>query len=181
MDSLKALIETFPREYLKGRFDSEANVNAYSVTLFGAEDHRQVMQFDRDLCARLGMRAGMVRVYCKKGTQSIIEGRTIVTTMDKLRFHVNAKDFLRVIGGLSVAERDIRLKHMIKGRAWTPWSKEVREKATGLFVSGLNSQQVSKMLETEVGVKVPHSTIYFWARRGTRSWAEFSAMAETSR
>jgi intein-encoded DNA endonuclease-like protein len=174
LSSLKFYIDAFPCEYLRGRFDSEANVNGYSVSLYGAENHREVMQHDRDLCARLGMRVGVVRVYCKKGTQTHIEGRLVTTTMDKLRFHVNAKDFLRVIGSLAVNERDERLKSMIKGRRWTPWSTEVRERSIELFRSGLEPKQIASRLRGELEVDVPKMTIYFWTRRGTRSWSEFT-------
>ena len=106
LDTLRPYIDSFPQDYLRGRFDSEANVNLYAVYLCGAENHRNVMQFDRDLCARLGMRTGGVLVYGKKGDQTLIEGRPIVRTMDRLRFSVNSRDFLRVIGGLAVRKRD---------------------------------------------------------------------------
>ena len=144
MHSLTPFIEVFPREYLSGRFDSEANVNSYCVTLHGAENHRDVMQHDRDLCAKPGMRVGDVRVYCKKGYRTRIRGRLVITTMDKLRFNVNAKDFLRVIGGLAVKERDERLRTMIKGRAWTPWSKEIRERSMELFRNGKSNPDFSE-------------------------------------
>jgi hypothetical protein len=173
LQSLGRFIRAFPREYLRGRFDSEANVNGYAVTLFGAEDHRDVMQHDRDLCAELGIRTGPLRVYCKKGARSYIEGRLVVTTIDKLRFGVNAKDFLRVIGGLAVKERDARLKSGIKGRAWTPWSSEVRARSIVLFRNGLNPKQISAKLKVDLGLDVPASTIYFWVRRGTKSWSDF--------
>lgn len=174
LDSLRPFIEAFPREYLRGRFDSEANVNGYAVTMYGAEGHREVMEFDRDLCAKLGMRVGNLHVYCKKGTRTYIEGRLVITTMDKLRFGVNAKDFLRIIGGLAVSERDERLRAMIKGRAWTPWSREVRARSVDLFRQGLNPKQISVKLRSDLAVDVPPITIYFWVRRGTRSWSDFS-------
>jgi hypothetical protein len=173
LQSLREYIEAFPHEYLRGRFDSEANVNAYTVTLFGAENHREVMQHDRDLCAKVGLRTGNLRVYCKKGTRTYIEGRLVVRTMDKLRFGVNAKDFLRVIGGLAVKERDERLKTTIKGRAWTPWSADVRTQSIDLFRRGLNPEQISAKLKTDFELDVPAPTIYFWVRRGTKSWSEF--------
>jgi hypothetical protein len=173
LHTLSPFIEAFPREYLRGRFDSEANVNNYTVTLFGAENHREVMQHDRDLCARLGMRTGDVHIYCKAGSRTYIEGRLVVTTMDKLRFGVNATDFLRVIGGLAVKERDERLKATIKGRAWTPWSTEIRAQAIDLFRRGLNPEQISVELKTANAVDVPAMTIYYWVRRGTRSWSDY--------
>ena len=176
--TLKPLIETFPHEYLAGRFDSEANVNAGAVTVYGAEDHRDVMEHDRALSAKLGMRVGALKVHCKKGLRSYIEGRLIVTTMDKLRFGVNAKDFLRVIGGLSVKERDSRLRAMVGDRAWTPWTKAIRDRALELFQSGLNPKQISESLGIEFRRKVPAITIYFWVRRGTRSWSDFKQPKE---
>jgi hypothetical protein len=97
--------------------------------------------------------------------------------MDKLRFWVNAKDFLKLIGGLAVKERDERLKATIKGRAWTPWTTEIRAESIELFRRGLNPAQVSAKLKADLGLHVPALTIYFWVRRGTRSWSEFKPSA----
>ena len=178
LNTLKPYINSFPHDYLRGRFDSEASVSSYAVYMCGAEYHRDVMQFDRDLCAGLGMRAGRVLVYGKKGDRTYIEGRLIIRTMDRLRFSVNSRDFLNVIGGLVVKERDEDLKSGIKGRRWTPWSDAVRERAIALFGEGSSAKNVSMILAKEFQVDVPSITVYFWVHKGTRSWSEFKG--ETS-
>ncbi|MDA4136263.1 MAG: hypothetical protein OK449_04600 [Thaumarchaeota archaeon] len=175
LDTLMPYIKSFPRDYLRGRFDSEASVNLYSVYLCGAENHRGVMEFDRGLCSELGMRTGDVLVYGKKGDRTYIEGRLIVRTMDRLRFSVNSLDFLRVIGGLAVKERDEDLKSGIKGRRWTPWPAAVRKRAIALSEDGASAKEISKVMATEFHLDVPSITVYFWVRKGTRSWSEFRA------
>jgi intein-encoded DNA endonuclease-like protein len=175
LDTLRPYIKSFPRDYLRGRFDSEASVHSYSVYLCGAENHRDVMQFDRDLCAELGMRTGNVLIYGKRGDLTYIEGRPIVNTMDRLRFSVNSQDFLDVLGGLAVKERDEDLRSGIKGRNWTPWSAIVRKRAIVLSRNGASTKEISKVIAMEFHVDVPSTTVYFWTRKGTRSWSEFSA------
>jgi len=171
--TLKPLIEASPFDYLRGRFDSDANVNGYSVTLCGAESHREIMEYDRSLCVKLGMRAGPVRVNDKKGSQCYIEGRLVTRTVDKLRFNVNAGDFLRTVGGLDVRDRDWKLRSTIKGRAWTPWPQALKLRSVELFNNGIPPAEISKLLRKECQVNVPPITIYFWIKRGTRTWSEF--------
>jgi hypothetical protein len=173
LGTLERYIQAFPLDYLRGRFDSDANVHAYSVTLCGAESHRDIMEHDRRLCVKLGMRAGPVGVYDKNGSQSYIEGRLVKRTMDKLRFNVNAGDFLRTVGGLAVRHRDRSLRSMIKGRAWTPWPLEMRLRAVELSRRGIAPREISRLLKKECQADIPPITIYFWIRRGTRTWLEF--------
>ncbi|MDA4115781.1 MAG: hypothetical protein OK442_04420 [Thaumarchaeota archaeon] len=171
--TLKPFIEAIPIDYLRGRFDSDANVHDYAVTLCGAENHREIMEYDRSLCVKLGMRTGPVSIYDRKGSQTHIEGRLVTRTMDKLRFNVNAGDFLRTVGGLAVKERDWKLRSTIQGRAWTPWPERLRLRSIELSSKGLPSGEISKLLKEEFQADVPPITIYFWTRRGTRTWSEF--------
>jgi hypothetical protein len=175
LSSLKPYIDSSPLDYLRGRFDSDANVNAYSVTLWGAESHREVMEHDRSLSLRLGMRTGRVAIYDEKGSQTYIEGRLVTRTMDKLRFSVNAGDFLRIVGGLAVRERDQKLRDMIKGRPWTPWPRELKLRSIELFGRGLRPAEISEQLRREGQANVPPITIYFWLKRGTRTWKEYKS------
>ena len=55
LGTLRPLLEQFPVEYLKGRFDSDGSVNKYVIYLLGAESHRDVLELDRLLCLKLGI------------------------------------------------------------------------------------------------------------------------------
>lgn len=173
-EELRLFTWEFPREYLQGRFDSESNVHTYEVYLIGAEDHKEVMQWDRTLCLRLGIRVGRLLQHHKAGQVSYIGERKIVSTERALRFSVNVRDFLKSIGGLSVEDRDAKLRSMIKGRRWTEWSPEVRRKALSMWSQErLNPKEISKRLSEDLGKKVPALTIYFWLKKGTITWKEY--------
>lgn len=173
LSSLTRFIDLHTVAYLRGRFDSDGNVSSYKVYLCGAENHRDVMSFDRGLCARLGMRTGPVLVYGKKGDVTKIRDRVVVRTMDRIRFSVNSLDFLHTIGGFAVTTRDNAL-HRRAGRPWTPWPEEVRSRALALLRSGHDFQTTSRLLSNDLGVRVPPITVYFWSRRGTKSWQRFA-------
>jgi len=68
----KRIIEVFPVEYLRGRFDSDCNVHGHGVVLFGAICQLRIMEFERDLCMRLGMRVGKIRPYGKPGETTYV-------------------------------------------------------------------------------------------------------------
>ncbi len=175
--NLRRIAESLPEEYLKGRFDSESNVHDYAVYLCGASDHKEVLELDQQLCGRLGMRTGRILPHGKVGSVSMIGGRMIISRLQKLRFSVNARDFLHVIHGISVPERNLKLRRMIKGRGWTPWNGEIRSLALTLFGAGMSQKQVALKLYDIYGRRIPSTTIHFWTRRGTRSWAEFAKKA----
>jgi len=173
--TLAALVNRYPREYLQGRFDSDGNVHKGSVYLCGAESHRDVLEFDRNLCLSLGLRTGLVRPYNRVGEEYLLGSKRIKTRQQKLRFSVNAGDFLRKVGGLSVEWRDRSLRTFYKGRKWTPWSQDVRDLALGFREEhGLECKEIADLLKSEFGITVPYETLYSWMKRGTSSWGEFS-------
>ena len=178
LEEFKPLTRRFPHEYLQGRFDSEANVHNYEVYLMGAEDHTEVMEWDRELCMRLGMRVGRLLPHNEVGNVSFIGKRKIVSTERSLRFSVNVRDYLDKIGGLNVESRDAKLKSMVKGRQWTEWSADVRRKALSMWSEGrLNPNEISKKLSEDLGQKVPALTVYFWLKKGTITWKEYKERA----
>jgi len=171
-EAIKAIAYAFPVQYLHGRFDSESGVGAYAVYMFGAISHVQVLELDRELCIKVGLRTGPILPYGHVGEIGRINGRTFVSKEQKLRFSVNAKDFLRILRRIKVAERNAKLLSMIKGRAWTPWRESVREEAIALGKTGLNHNSISERLAETRGVLVPPMTIYSW-QHGTKSWSAF--------
>lgn len=170
---IKNIARAFPHEYLKGRFDSEAGVGSYSVYMFGAADHRWVLELDNRLCRMIGMRTGQILPYGKVGAKTSIYGREITSKIQKLRFTVNSTDFIKRLGRLAVNNRNRKLHEMIKGRRWTPWSEAIRKKATSLIRRGLAPADVSKEIKNRIGLYVPPMTIYYWGK-GTKSWAGYS-------
>lgn len=171
---IKRIARTFPHEYLKGRFDSEAGVGSYCVYMFGAADHRWVLALDNQLCRLIGMRTGPILPYGKAGAKSYIYGREVISKVQKLRFTVNSTDFIKRLGRLAVDTRNRKLHDMVKGRRWTPWSAAIRRKAMSLVRDGLSPADVSTEIRRHLGVHVPPMTIYYWGK-GTRSWAGYSA------
>jgi len=173
--ALEALVSTYPREYLQGRFDSDGNVHKGSVYLCGAEDHQDVLESDRRLCLSLGLRTGLVRPYGKVGEEYTFRSKRIKTRQQKLRFSVNAGDFLSNVGGLAVEWRDRALRAFYKGRKWTPWSRDVRTLALKVRQEyGLECKGISDRLKSEFGINVPVGTLYSWIKQDTSSWDEFS-------
>lgn len=162
--SLKRIGERFPVAYLAGRYDSESSVGSYVVYMCGAEDHRNVLAHDRQLCIKLGIRAGKVKPYGRTGEPTRIGGREVRSKMQRLRFGVNASDFLRVIKVIHVVERNDKLYAMIKGRKWTPWGVEVRKRASKLRRTGLTPKETQTHLNSELKISVPYDTVYYWLK-----------------
>lgn len=177
LDQIKKIARKFPIQYLRGRFDSESNVANYAVYMIGAASHLEVLELDHELCIKLGMRTGPILPYGRIGEVHQINGRAFVSRVQRLRFSVNASDFLRVIESITVVGRNAKLHSMIKGRGWTPWSDSTRTKALAFGRLGLDPKKISMELEREHGLLVPPMTIYFWLR-GTRSWAGYSGMRQ---
>jgi intein-encoded DNA endonuclease-like protein len=173
MAEIEEFVSCFPRHYLRGRFDSEAGVGAYAVYMFGAANHIDVLELDRRMCIRLGMRTGELLPYGKVGSESTIHGRLVVNRVQKLRFSVNAQDFIAKLGALAIPRRNSKLTRMIRGRRWTPWSEEIRDLALMFHSQGLNHASIAQRLEHDFGVVVPKMTIYTWLHGG-HSWKEFS-------
>ncbi len=130
----RGIIEAFPVEYLRGRYDSDCNVNRYAVYLFGVESQRDLMEFERDLCKKLGMRVGRMRPYGKPGEIYYTGSKRIVSREQKLRFSVNIGDFLSCVKRLNVEWRDQKLRQALKVRKWAPWPQKIRKKALQLKV-----------------------------------------------
>lgn len=171
---IRRIAKTFPRDYLRGRFDSESGVATYSIYMFGAANHRWVLQLDNRLCRMIGLRTGLILPYGRVGEKAYIHGRQITSKIQKLRFTVNATDFARELGGIAVPKRIARLHAMLHGRKWTPWSRVIRRRALALLRQGLTPLEVSRRIERSCGASLPPITIYFW-ERGTRSWRGYSS------
>jgi len=161
--SLCRIIEAFPVEYLRGRFDSDCNVHGRAVDLCGAESHRELMEFERELCARLGMRTGIIHNYGKPGMINYIGQKRIVSKQQRIRFTVNARDFLNRIGKLNVEWRDHALRHAYKGRQWTQWPAVVRERAEALQRErNWKCKRIVDEIRKEFGESLPYTTVYGW-------------------
>lgn len=171
--TLRPLIEQFPIEYLRGRFDSDCNVASGNVALYGAEEHWRLMEFERHLCKSVGMRVGSLRKHGRPGEVSFIGSRKIVSKQQKLVFTVNIHDFLKVIGTLNVEWRNRKLQSSFQRRPWTVWPSKLRERALEIQkASNLQPKAIAIRLSIECGRRVPVSTVYFWLRKGTRTWQE---------
>lgn len=172
LTNLKRLIEAFPIEYLRGRFDSDGSVDKYRVDLVGIEPHRRLMEYERRLCRSLGMRAGRIRTYGKVGEVTFIGSKRIVSKQTKIRFSVNTGDFARTIGKLNVEWKQKILSGAANGRQWTPWHRRLRMRAQELGAEGMNCKEISDQLSMEFRTRVPYRTVYGWMRIGNRTWAE---------
>jgi hypothetical protein len=169
------IARAFPVAYLRGRFDSDGNVNDYSITLCGAESHKTVLEFDRALCLGLGMRTGKVRPYGHVGETAWIDNKPIISREQRLRFSVNTKDFLRVIRKFNVEWRDDKLKSAIKGRTWTSWPPRVRKRAVALQRrNNWQCYRIASELAKELDQQVPYTTVYGWLKQNRRTWQEFA-------
>ncbi len=173
--TLRPLIERFPVEYLRGRFDSDCNVASGNVALYGTEAHRELMEFERLLCKSLGMRVGALRKHGSPGEVSFVGLHKIVSKQQKVVFTVNIHDFLRVIKYLHVEWRNEKLQSASQTRGWTVWPPEVRDRAFQLQrQSNLGPKAISQRLSFEIQRPVPVSTVYFWLRKRTTRSCEHS-------
>ncbi len=169
----KRIIEAFPVDYIRGRFDSDCNVHGHGVVLFGAVSQLQLMEFERSLCMRLGMRVGKLRPYGRPGDITYVGFKKIVSKQQKIRFYVNARDFLKLVQYLNVEWRDRQLKLVFERRRWTVWTHEIRAKAIYYKRTfGWNCKMISSALRREFRVEIPYSTVYSWVSGGTLSWEE---------
>jgi len=172
LSSLKRFVEfdeNTMKEFIRGYFDSDGTVSDYEVGLCGAEGHIEVLSYARQICLRLGMRVGPIRVYRDIGTCTTRSGKRITSKQKGLIFYVNARDFLKTIGGFHHKARDEKLRRMIKGRRWTPWPAEKREEVLELVRQGLSIKEAARR------VGVPYLTAYYWVRRRTKSWEEYAS------
>jgi intein-encoded DNA endonuclease-like protein len=167
------IIEAFPIDYLRGRFDSDCNVHGNGVVLHGAMSQLQIMEFERNLCIKLGMRAGKLRPYGRPGEITNVGSKMIVSKEQKVRFYVNVHDFLKLVKYLNVEWRDRRLKRAIKRRQWTPWTAEIRAKAIHYKRSfGWSAKETTEALRKEFRIRISYSTVYSWLSGETLSWDE---------
>lgn len=170
LNSLKPLIERFPLEYLRGRFDSDGCVEKYELTLCGAISHIELMKFERSLCLKLGMRTGRIRPYGKIGQTFFVGAKRITTKQQKIRFSVNSGDFLRVVGHLNVVWREATLQASKRRRGWTSWPEESKELAHQIDQKHLwNRSQIAVELSGILGRRVPAATVYYWLRPNAKS------------
>jgi len=171
----RKIMEAFPADYLRGRYDSDCNVEGSSVVLCGVESQRRIMEIERTLCLRLGMRTGKIRLYGRTGDVNYVGSKRIVSKQQRIRFGVNSRDFLRCVGGLNVEWRDFKLKHWHQGRDWTPWSSTVRVRATNLAKEHRwNFKRIAFELERELQMKVPYRTVYGWLKSENMGRGQFS-------
>jgi hypothetical protein len=179
LSTLRPLIERFPVEYLRGRFDSDCNVASGNVALYGTEMHRELMEFERLLCKDLGMRVGVLRKHGRPGAVSFIGTRKIVSKQQKLVFVVNIHDFLRVVGSLNVEWRNRKLQSSFQRRSWTVWPSKLRAKALEIQKdTNLQPKAIANRLSIECGRRVPVGTVYFWLTKGTRIWRQHYRQVE---
>jgi len=173
--SLRPIIEEYPTDYLKGRYDSDCSVHGGEVTLCGVESQRELMEFERSLCLKLGLRTGPLRPYGHPGEINFVGNKRIVSREQKLRFSVNIHDFIRRVGRLTVEWRNQKLEDAEQVRNWTPWTAEIRAQVLSLRKEkNLGSKQIVSEIKSQSGVRVPYSTVYSWLRKGTVSWVEYS-------
>jgi hypothetical protein len=154
--SLRRIIDCFPIEYLRGRFDSDGNVNLSQVSLCGAEPHRHVMEFDWGLCNRPGMRTGKFSTDDRIRV-AYYRGRRIASTQPGLRFGANSGDFLKIVGGFTVEWRDKALKSYYRGRKWTPRPASIRFRAVELADRGRSPRAIQATLSREFDDVVPRA------------------------
>ena len=134
------------------------------------------MEFDRELCNHLGMRTGRILPYGHIGDRARLGTKVIISKEQRIRFSVNVKDFLKTIGGLSVESRDEKLRKFGEmRRAWTQWPPEIRIRACELHESNLEAQRIAIELAREYKRRVPMSTVYFWIKKGTKTYGEFAS------
>ncbi|MDV3278481.1 MAG: hypothetical protein LYZ69_08470 [Nitrososphaerales archaeon] len=169
LSNLKGLIEAFPIAYLRGRFDSDGSVGKYRVDLVGIEPHRKLMNFERLLCRRLGMRVSRIRSYGKVGEVTFAGSKEIVSRQPKIRFSVNTRDFAKTVGNLNVEWKQAILDGAAYRRQWTPWPWQLRARAEGLWAGGMSCKQVSDQLSREFLTRVPYDTVYAWMRKGAKT------------
>jgi len=169
---LKELIEAYPVEYLRGRFDGDCNVQKNRIDLIGVESQRRLMEYERSLCRRLGMRVGRIRTHGKVGQVTFVGTKTIVSRQPKIRFSVNTGDFAKTVGKLDVEWKEEALAQATRTRRWTPWSSRFKKRAEELEASGLNCRMVTNRLSEEFHTSVPYDTVYAWLREGVRTWEE---------
>jgi intein-encoded DNA endonuclease-like protein len=173
LEKLMSLIEAFPIEYLRGRFDSDSNVQKNRIDLIGVESQRRLMEYERILCRKLGMRVGRIRSHGKVGEETFVGAKRIVSKQPKIRFSVNTGDFAKTVGTLNVEWKNEALTHSTRTRRWTPWSGRFRERAKELEASGLNCRKITDQLSREFQIDVPYDTVYSWLRRGVKAWDEY--------
>ena len=169
LDDLKPFIEfndDTMKEFIRGYLDSDGSVGNYEVYLCGSEGHMEILEYARHICMKLGLRVGRMKFHRGLGEHITSSGKRIVAKERGVRFAINATDLLTVLGGLRHSRRNNRLRRMVKGRRWTPWTAKHREEVIKLVKAGLSIRKAARR------VGVPYLTAYFWVRRGTKTWQE---------
>jgi hypothetical protein len=159
-------------DYIGGRFDSDCNVHGHGVELFGAISQLRIMEFERHLRMRLGMRVGKIRPYGKPGETTFVGSKRIVSRKQKITFYVNAQDFLKSVRYLNIEWRNQELQSAFGGRQWTARSQEIRARAIDYKSFGCSCKEVVGALQREYRAKIPYSTVYSWKSGKTLSWEE---------
>ena len=179
LKTLSGLIETYPAEYLRGRFDSDSNVRKYGTYLVGIEPHRKLMEFERALCKKLGIRTGMIHRTGSPGEVTFIGTKRIVSKQQKIRFSVNTADLAKVLHFLNVEWKDASLHEARRVRKWTPWPEIIREHIIGLGMkTGMNATKARNRTREDLGIDVPYGTVYSWLRTKSKSWEGYARRFE---
>jgi hypothetical protein len=126
------------------------------------------------------MRTENIEAYGKTGAKTLIKGRVVNSKTQRLRFSVNATDFLAVIGVINIEHRYEKLRTMVKGRRWTPWEDATRIIAPALRREGLTPIEIRRHLVVDFGLDVPCSTVYFWVSHRAESWEAYSGRRRPS-
>ncbi|MDV3244235.1 MAG: hypothetical protein LYZ66_03525 [Nitrososphaerales archaeon] len=180
LETLGGFIETFPIQYLRGRFDSDGNVRKYGSSLIGIEPHRRLMEFERTLCKKLGIRTGQIRCRGSLGDVAFIGSKRVVSRQQAIRFSVNTADLREHLRFLNVEWRNLALRDASRIRKWTPWSANVRNEAIRLATEmRLDATTIRSRLQEDLGVDVPHGTLYSWLQGRTQSWEGYARRFDT--
>jgi hypothetical protein len=175
LEMLSNLIEAFPMQYLRGRFDSDSNVQRYATSLIGIEPHRKLMEFERTLCRNLGIRTGQIHQTGNPGDVAFIGRKRIVSKQQRIRFSVNTTDLAKSLRFLNVEWKDAALQGAQKVRRWTAWSESIHERVVMLGTnSAMNPARIRRRIQQDFGIDVPYGTLYSWLRAKTRPWEAYS-------
>jgi len=162
---IKPLIIKYPRDYLLGQFDSDGSVDIirYRVKICGPKSSLKILQLDRDLCIKLGMRTSKIEQYYDIGYKKEIDGRTIIAKEPGYRFEVSAIDFINKIGFLNVESRKEKLNYLkeaiIDRKYKNKPINEVKKQLINMVLSG------KRLSEAVMQLKVPYKLAEKWIRK----------------
>ena len=99
--------------------------------------------------------------------------QTTVSKEQKIRFYVNAHDFLESVRHLNVEWRNHQLKSAFRRRQWTAWGQGIRARATHYKSVGWSCKEIVSALRRDFRANIPYSTVHSWTSGNTVSWMEY--------